>query len=219
MIICHTHKFIFVKTRKTGGSSLQHFLAEKVCNPARGDIVTGMSEFSGFNWKGTPLERPDGTAWGHAPMAMAWRILGDAHGDYFKFTVERNPWDKTVSNFLFLNKKQNLEYTDIKQFLLDDPNRLPTDYDKYASFSGKLFVTHVYDYENLGKVAQYIVMNCRKKDTSIDMFDPEEFAQYSHKSGYREDKPYTDYYDDESRDMVAGAFAREIRMFGFKFGA
>ena len=41
MIICHKHKFIFVKTRKTAGSSVEIFLS-KYCGPSC--VITPLSK-------------------------------------------------------------------------------------------------------------------------------------------------------------------------------
>lgn len=90
MIVSHRHRFVFVKTRKTAGSSIEAALF-----PFLGpdDICTGSER------DGTPRRNClEGTS-GH----LGWRtIRAMAPVDgYYWFAFERNPWDKTVSDWLF----------------------------------------------------------------------------------------------------------------------
>ncbi len=89
MIISHEHKFIFVKTRKTAGSSIEHFLS-KYLGPR--DICTGS------DIDGTPrLNAP------HRKGHIHWRWIAKNYPTewrtYYKFAVERNPWDKMISYY------------------------------------------------------------------------------------------------------------------------
>lgn len=210
MIISYSKRFIFVKTRKTAGSSIQNYLAT-FCDPER-DIVTGMSEFDGFNWKGTALERKDGTAWGHAPLETI--NLVDYKTDFsgfFKFTFERNPWDKVVSNWAFHNHRNDVtkEFGEFLQF----PINIPVDWAKYT-MGNKLAVHKVGRYESLLDDLDEI---CRR--IRID-FDKSEFSKYNHKSGIRDKNvSYKEHYEDEIyRALVASYFRHEIAEFGYTFG-
>lgn len=120
MIISHRHRFIFLKTVKTGGTSVEIALS-RYCGDE--DVVTPIS----------PEDEPTRQALGIAPRnylapraayslpdyyrllvqreekKLYWnhitaaevrdRIGDDIWNSYFKFTVERNPWDKTISDF------------------------------------------------------------------------------------------------------------------------
>src|SRR5262245_7013478 len=120
MIISHRHKFIFLKTVKTGGTSVEIALS-RYCG--EDDVVTPIS----------PEDEPTRQELGVAPRnylaprpayslsdyyrllvggeekKLYWnhitanevrdRIGVDVWNNYFKFTVERNPWDKTISDF------------------------------------------------------------------------------------------------------------------------
>ena len=93
MIISHKYKFIFIKTLKTAGTSIEMYLSPH-CGEE--DIVTTI----------------DSDPEGHKPrnhrdlfsshiQAKDVRLLLSRRmwKNYFKFCVERNPWDKTLSQY------------------------------------------------------------------------------------------------------------------------
>ncbi len=121
MILSHRHRFIFIKTEKTAGTSVELALA-RVCGP--GDIITpvvhpadrqlrdslgpGYRREQNYHipWEYlTPLDlaraaktlqRPQ--FYNHIGAADIRRFVApDVWNTYYKFCVERNPWDKAIS--------------------------------------------------------------------------------------------------------------------------
>ena len=84
MIISHKYKFVFIKTRKTGGSTI-----EKILRPLLGkdDVCTGSKRDNT-----PPLNLPSGVS-GHKAKPIP--------KGYWSFSIERNPWDKVVSSYYF----------------------------------------------------------------------------------------------------------------------
>ena len=114
MLISHRKKFIFTKTVKTAGTSVESFF-EKYCMPegewneahAREEYVTdtGIIGYRGRN-------RGSQTWYNHMPASTIRDLIGPEIWDqYFKFTVIRNPFDKLVSGFYFFSSKKNRTYT------------------------------------------------------------------------------------------------------------
>src|SRR2546430_1538412 len=120
MSISHKHKFIFIKTVKAAGTSLEVFLSQH-CGPD--DILTlfdpPIEGHQPRNYNGSGdhvseiLRIPFGprSAW-RCLLArrerfynhmLAWlvrlRIPPTVWNSYFKFCVERNPWDKVLSHY------------------------------------------------------------------------------------------------------------------------
>ncbi|MEL6322721.1 MAG: hypothetical protein AAFQ84_00655 [Pseudomonadota bacterium] len=125
MIVLHQHKLIFLKTRKTAGTSIEVFLGK---HRRPGDIITAIdppieghmpqNQLGFFN----PLTdaRPAGPwprrartiasivrqrrrYYNHMPAHELRRRLPSAVWTaYRKIAVERNPWDKTVSMYRML---------------------------------------------------------------------------------------------------------------------
>jgi len=120
MILSHKYKFIFIKTAKTAGTSIEVFLS-KHCGAK--DIVTPIAptveghqprNYGGFiNPVPEILERPGklfsvlrhaitsrGKFYNHMPAReIRNRVPADVWNSYFKFCVERNPWDKVLSHY------------------------------------------------------------------------------------------------------------------------
>ena len=119
MIISHKHKFIFLKTIKTAGTSIQAALAEH-CGEE--DIITGDS----INKKNidkfkniplhmyNPLEDPDSFTeippvlhHEHVYLSFIKQWLGsEIWNNYFKFAFIRNPFDLAISKYYWDYKKR-----------------------------------------------------------------------------------------------------------------
>ncbi|MEJ2058516.1 MAG: sulfotransferase family 2 domain-containing protein [Desulfofustis sp.] len=109
MLISHRKKFIFTKTSKTAGTSVESFF-EQYCMPknqwseshAREECV---SEAGIIGCRGNDISR---SKWyNHMPAKEIREIIGkDIWNSYFKFTVVRNPFDKLISGFHMLENKK-----------------------------------------------------------------------------------------------------------------
>ena len=114
MIISHKHKFIFFKTRKTAGSSIQVALAEQC---GKDDIITGQyrlgvddnSHTAGLNLDKFPGKNP------HTPLKQVKEFLDlKTWNSYFKFAFIRNPFDIVVSRYYWEMSRINNPNISIK---------------------------------------------------------------------------------------------------------
>jgi hypothetical protein len=103
MIISHAHRFIFVKTTKTAGSSMEALL-ESYLQP--GDMMTLRSEIK-FDKNYIKLLKDRGIQtlskrndkiFSHSPLIAAYDKYPESR-NYFSFGVLRNPFQRYVSSF------------------------------------------------------------------------------------------------------------------------
>lgn len=230
MIVCHEHKFVFLKTRKTAGTSVEVALTQ-LCGPD--DIVTPISPrdeplreaFGGpRNHRGhfnplpelavpqTDITRTIRDAWrgrkffNHMTAAQVRnRVPREVWDSYFKFTIERNPWDKMVSRFHWENRAREVPRT-WEEFL--DRGNLQSDWNVYT-LGGKIIVDQVLRFEHLNDDLKAVLAK-RGIEGVMDLPNA--------KGGYRKDpRSYREYYSSEQRQTVAAYFAREIDAFGYEF--
>ena len=114
MIASHAHRFVFVKTRKTAGTSLEIALSRH-CGPD--DIVTRISpadEELRAAAGGVPPQN-DATSpssYAHMGARRVIKVIGrETWDDYFTFAVERNPFDVVASSYRYSARKPTFTKT------------------------------------------------------------------------------------------------------------
>lgn len=226
MILSHRHKFIFVRTRKTASSSTEIALSA-VTGPD--DIVTPIMEEHlrpGHGAKNYAIAWRRRTAYGKLRTMFgsrkakylgyhnhieARRIRAYAGADvwsrYFKFAVERNPWDRQVSHYHWeLRKKKTLPAFDV---FLNTPGLNPkmSNWDIYA-IDDRIAVDRVIRFDDLDDGLAQVA-----EELGIAPLP----GLLQAKTGTRASRDYRAYYSDETRDLVGRWYAREIETFGFTF--
>jgi len=104
MLISHKKRFIYTKTVKTAGTSVECYF-EPYCMPEGSwEFSHGRHEYVGAEGIiGSRGQRPESKSWrNHMPASEIRDRIGDSIWNaYFKFCVIRNPFDKLVSAFYF----------------------------------------------------------------------------------------------------------------------
>lgn len=231
MILSHAHKFIFLKTKKTAGTSVELALGG-ICGPD--DVVTpiaGKSDIAGSghaprNYEIPVAERPwfwrlkramgaderhGGLVyWNHMTAEQVRNRAGARlFNGYRKVTIERNPWDREVSYYFWQYKKAS-ERPPFDEFVLTDKWRRPVNnYDIY-SLKGRIVADVVLRYETLAEdFADFV--------TSLGVADPPELPAAKKRFRPAESRNYRDFYTDRTRDAVARLYRREIDAFDYRF--
>jgi hypothetical protein len=226
MIISHKHKFIFIKTVKTAGTSIEVFLSQH-CGDA--DVLTPVvphvEPHVARNYQGYWNPIPQMLAYrGRARLAVLKRFVkrkkffnhmpaqavratipANVWNSYFKFCVERNPWDKVLSGY---HMDQSKRTRSLDEFLRK--GRLPINYPIYCDNDGKLLVDEVVHYESLmdGLGRVFGKLGIPFNGT----------LGINAKSEHRKDRtPYQQVFNDAQKEIVAKAFAKEIEMHGYVF--
>ena len=131
--------------------------------------------------------------------------------EYFKFAFVRNSWDRELSLYKYILKtpkhyyhKQCLQFVNFSEYLRKRQVLLQQ-YD-FLSNNGEIQVDFIGRFENFQQDFNTV---CDKIGI------PQQQLPHRNKSKH---KHYTEYYDDETREIVAQKYARDIEYFGYKFG-
>jgi len=204
LIISHKFKFIFIKTHKTAGTSIEVALAN-VCD--KDDVVT---RFGNFEVEGFKPRNYEGFRQ-HMPILQIKEMIPiETWNNYFKFCFERNPFDKMVS--WYWDKIYHKKFTkSFREFCLDCSKGLrnfPKGFELYT-INDKVVVDFIGKHETLKKDFEYV---CKKSGIPYQDELPQE------RSTYRKDPShYSEYYDSETKKIVEDHFEKEISLFGYSF--
>ncbi len=228
MIINHKHKFIFLKTRKTAGTSIEIALSQFCSDPD--DIITPISpedeimrQQLGYrgpqnyniplryyrlsDWIGLFKNRHRMCFFNHAPAWYVRRYLGKAIWDgYFKFCFERNPFDKAISRYFWITQKKDL--AGLEYFLESASPNLLSDWDMYT-IDDNIAVDFVGRYENLVEDMKTVT---KKIGLSMELKLPRA------KANYRQDRRhYSKIINSKSQFLIEQTCAAEIAMFSYQW--
>lgn len=166
MIISHKHKYIFIKTAKVGGTSLELALRKSLGSD---DIATPVIHYDEDYAKANGFPPPQnyspdyynilkyhngrGCLYEHSWADQVKAFVGDKiWNDYFTFTIDRNPLEKSVSNFYHFKQKDNRsDYINIwlKYFLykfLKKEFHIPSNVAQVCNFENWIHLDKKYAY-------------------------------------------------------------------------
>lgn len=229
MILSHRHKFIFIKTVKTAGTSIEFALGNQ-CGPD--DIITYVRKDdedirAGLGFRGPQNYVPPFRSYSLRDWWIALRrrkrkrfenhmaardirlLVGEKiWNSYYKFCFERNPWDRTVSLYWWRgrgNPKKSLS-----EFIAAG---VPRDLTKLGMdlylIDGEVAVDRICRYENLAEELEYLRERLRL---------PEPIVLPRIKGEFRKDRRhYREVLGPHDRDLVASMSQRQIEAFQYAF--
>jgi hypothetical protein len=214
MIISHKHKFIFIKTKKTAGTSIEIALSG-ICGPD--DIITPITPEDECIRRTLGYREPQNYTIGknvlfnHIDALSVQNIIGDKiWSDYFKFCFERNPWDKVVSWYYWeINHGKSMtfeEFIESGHFTLVGG---PGGIDLYSDREGNVILDKIYLYENIDNSLVDIASHINIKSMPKLPYTKNKFR--------KEKYTYTKYYSGHLKNKVTSAFKREINLFNYSF--
>ena len=197
-MINHKHKCIFIHIPRCGGTSIETALCEQ-------------------DWHF--IDKPTK----HLIGSTAKTIYEPYWDDYFKFSFVRNPWDRMVSLSKFTyfygvkiqNGKINFGNYFNKFYPLEIDKRSKSHLGIFKSIKNAIYLNTLnVDLDFIGRfesLQEDFNTVCDKIGISCQRLPHIEKARRKHKH-------YTEYYDDETREIVAQKYARDIEYFGYEFG-
>lgn len=213
VIASHAHRFIFLKTRKTAGTSVEIALS-KVCGPD--DVITRISPEDEElrtaaggrgpqNFDSPPLPR---RAFNHMSARLAREAVGtQVWRDYFTFAIERNPWDAVVSLY-YWKYKELPELPDFETYVGEEWIEQLANNRRMYRIRGRLAVDRVLRYEQLDTELAEVW-------SQLGLPGAPDLPRA--KGNARPAGHYRELYTPASRDRVAAVFADAIEAFGYDF--
>jgi hypothetical protein len=232
MIISHKYKFIFLKTNKTAGTSVEIALS-KFCGTD--DIITPIclrdekirgelgypapqnhtSSIWGYTladiFKIIYKRRKKIRFYNHIPAKKVRAYIGKEVWDsYYKFCIERNPWDRVVSLYYWRHRRESEPLPAISEFVNSkDPKILKKRGRRVYTINGKIAVDKICKFENLANDLEEV-----RKHVGI----PEKLELPRAKTGFRKDKRnYREILSETDREKVARLFHEEIDLLGYEW--
>jgi hypothetical protein len=196
VIISHSHKFVFIHTPKTSGSSIGFLLnkySKNLALPENIDIDT-------WGWQ-IPLHQRGM----HQPYYLVKNYIPK---EYYVFAFVRNPFDLLVSGW---RHKYNRDFDSFIMYQLFNSPKLFYKWTQwqYLSFNEKIELDYVGKFENIEKdfnnIAEQIGIKERYNDLPL-----------KNVTNYNKEN-YKDYYSDETRSIVEKKYAKDLEYWGYKF--
>lgn len=171
-------------------------------------------------------------------------IPEDVFNSVFKFSIVRNPFSRVLSAYLHIAKRPENNF---QQFIIEDFVNINIendlffmDFQDYRSFqSSKEFSIYDNRIACPQKPKENLAFHCSSFLNSKFYIQDVDFVgklenlqgdfnticdkigtpkqKLPHKNKTKH-KHYTEYYDDETREIVAQKYAKDIEYFGYKFG-
>ena len=225
MIVSHEHRFIFVKTKKTAGTSVEIALS-RFAGPR--DVITPLTEEDELlrkecggvgpqnldipkpRWRRHELARfragKPVTYFNHMPAADIRRCEPRAWREYLTFAVERNPWDLAISGYYWVSRAGgDLEGISLDDFLASERLRGLSNWPRYT-VDDRIIVDRVLRYESLEEELRSL---CEELGVGAVELPRAKSSQRSDR------RPAGELLSPAQQERVATVFAREIERFGF----
>ena len=233
MIVCHKYRYIFLKTTKTAGTSVEIALS-RFCED--GDIITPISpvdeelraslgghpsqpypaqwyEYHPLDWwrrltKGKVKQR----FYNHVPARkVRARLPADVWDNYYRFAIVRNPWDRVISQYFWRCRKlPEDQRPDMDEFLeSSDVRSLMRKGFQLYSIGGQSQAHRLIRYENLAEELDEV-----RRHLGL----PEALELPKAKGGHRTDRRhYREVLNEKQRDRIAELFRDELKITGYTF--
>jgi hypothetical protein len=209
MISWKPRPFIFIHIPRCAGTSIEQALLPMATAAA---VVEELSTADrAKHWL------PGARGRQHAKLARM-ETVGPL-GEFFKFTIVRNPWARAVSQIEYLRAKQkkppftsddfreNLRVYCEARGISHGHDLAAGQLDYLHDVSGAVAMDFIGRFESLSDDFKKI---CKK----LGMAKP---PVLPHIHSSRRARPYQDYYDKKTADWIRRRFARDIEYFGYQF--
>ncbi|KNG94164.1 sulfotransferase family 2 domain-containing protein [Pseudaestuariivita atlantica] len=214
MIISPGRRYIFVHAPKTGGTAMALALEERAM---KDDILIGDTPKAlkrRNRLKGISVPGP---LWKHSTLAdVDGLVTRDMAAAFFIFTLVRNPWDRLVSYYHWLQAQ------DFAHVAVDLAKELP-----FREFVADRIIAASFRNAPAASYVTDAAGHCRAHFVRLEHLDtdlapvaahlgfPVELSRANASARHRD---YRRYYDYATAELVADICAEDIAAFGYSFG-
>jgi len=229
VIICHKYRYIFIRTKKTAGTSLEIALS-KFCGPE--DVLTTIHPADEEKRQKLGHRGPQNYKV-HVPLIckilarlklyslihvkdfkehctaeqIRRNVSKKIWNSYFKFCIERNPYDKAISRYYWKTKKDDPR-PPLTQFLADSEPQTLSNWHIYT-IDNKIAADLVIRYETLHEDLVRLAERLRL---------PGEISLPNAKVSTRKDRRhYSQVLSEADRDRIEEVCANEISTLGYSW--
>ena len=229
MIVCHNHKFIFIKTQKTASTSIEIALS-MLCTAD--DIVTPISKGDEEYRKSLGFQEPTNYVvpfikyskedfynclktkkrkelYNHMSCEEIKKVVGPkVFNSYYKFCFERNPYDKLIS--LFYHHGGYNKWQTIEEFIKSGELNIIKGFDQYT-INKVVAVDDIFKYEDLDDSLLRI-------SNKLNLKNKLELPEVKLKSEFRKNKShYSELITLNEKRLIDVIWARERELMGYNF--
>jgi len=234
-MICHHYKTIFIHLPKNAGQSIEHVFLNllNLTWKTRAPLLLRPND--------VPELGPPALAHLKAHEYVLYNYLTqEQFNTYFKFTFVRNPWDRMISIYKYLGYSKKYEFNHFlkgvflkeqwadnywfvgpqSEFLYDNNSELKVD------FIGR-FENLQNDFNQICReigmpIIKIPYVNKSEEKKVRVKTSPVGLAKYLLKYKYKREsipafKSYQEYYDEESKELIAKLYKTDIELFGYQF--
>ena len=224
MLISHIHKFIYLKPKKVAGTSTEVFFKKFCIDPKlipqfESELELNESSVTfkfpttskfGLITNGRDLYKETGIWISHMTSKDIKKEIGNNIWDsYTKIANVRNPWDIAVSMFHWRIKNYPIwEQRGFEAFVKNKniQNNLVNNRNIW-SLNNKF----TFEYIRFENMEEDILKICSKLGLKVKNMNLGHYKKVLNR------KPYQDYYNEETKNIIRKLFIPEINYFGYKF--
>ena len=214
MIISFGRKFVFVHIPKTGGTALSLALEARAM---KDDILIGDTPKARRRKRRLHGLKTKGRLWKHSTLSDIDGLVSPGELEQlYCFTLVRNPWDRVVSYYHWL-QDQNFEHPAVDLAKTLDFNAFVQHPATLTSFQTHPAAHYLVDATGQDRSALFIRLEHFDED-SQPLFQHLGFrVQMSRANPSKRDRDWRPYYSDAAAQALAHACTDDITQFGYTF--
>lgn len=215
MIVSRGRRYIFVHAPKTGGTSLALMLEAKAM---KDDIMLGDTPKAKKRRKRVEGIETSGRLWKHSMLSDLYGLVTQEEmEEFFVFSLVRNPWDRMVSYYHWLQSQRfdhpavgRAKTLSFREFVLDPMILRAMELNPYGRY--------VEDRDGIDRGDHFIRLeHIRDELGPVEDALGFKFHEIAHENASNRVQDYRSAYDDRGAEAVARACATDIQRFSYRF--